>query len=134
MQEEALRDCRPRDVTAKVSVSVLMAGSRRISVLCFAIELSDECGKPRDEQVTGNKISYLALAKLHHEIICALTHTRARTRLNPKFHTPPCFHRHFHSSNFFPKTKVFSRSSFFVCVCLLFSLFVYLSSPSLWVF
>lgn len=49
------------------------------------IERSDECGKPPDEQVTGNKISYLSLYNPQHDMI----HTRLWT---PHTHT----HTHMH--------------------------------------
>lgn len=63
------------------------------------IERSDECGKPPDEQVTGNKISYLSLYNPQHDMI----HTRLCAP-----HTPT----HTHTCLYFLVTTT-PRSSFF---------------------
>lgn len=68
-----------------MSLCVSVGGQRKqcLYVLYLSkrhvIEWSDECGKPCDEQVTGNKISYLSLSNRLHEMIYThrYTHTSA---------------------------------------------------------
>lgn len=79
------------------------------------IEWSDECGKLCDEQVTGNKISYLVLSNPHHEMIYTLSLTHTHASYIHAVMLPVSFH------DYFILTKTTPLS---ICLCSFFVVFL----------